>query len=162
MQENGTDQPRVYRRTRSMLKIRCSDIRQTRHNYSQLTETEKAKFQTPFTYSDERNFVKRNSVKKISDDLVHPTKSHTSSVSFSIFSEERKKIAEDIPAPTDVPGGFLDGWVVGEEVCTLVLFCTPFLPLVCFGLLLFPLFCLWSYAAKFMEELELIWDRNLC
>ena len=26
MQENGTDQPRVYRRTRSMLKIRCSDV----------------------------------------------------------------------------------------------------------------------------------------
>ena len=29
MQENGTDQPRVYRRTRSMLKIRCTDVRQT-------------------------------------------------------------------------------------------------------------------------------------
>ena len=26
MQENGTDQPRVYRRTRSMLKIRCTDV----------------------------------------------------------------------------------------------------------------------------------------
>ena len=26
MQENSTDQPRVYRRTRSMLKIRCTDI----------------------------------------------------------------------------------------------------------------------------------------
>ena len=46
MQENGTDQPKVYRRTRSMLKIRCTDVQQTRHNYSQLTETEKAKFQT--------------------------------------------------------------------------------------------------------------------
>ena len=34
MQENGTDQPKVYRRTRSMLKIRSTDIRQTRHNYS--------------------------------------------------------------------------------------------------------------------------------
>ena len=44
MQENGTDQPKVYRRTRSMLKIRSTDVRQTRHNYSQLTENEKAKF----------------------------------------------------------------------------------------------------------------------
>ena len=26
MQENGTDQPKVYRRTRSMLKIRCTDV----------------------------------------------------------------------------------------------------------------------------------------
>ena len=29
MQENGTDQPRVYRRTRSMLKIRCTNVRET-------------------------------------------------------------------------------------------------------------------------------------
>ena len=70
MQENGTDQPKVYRRTRSMLKIRSTDVRQTRHNYSQLTEIEKAKFQTPFTYNDERNFVQHNPVKKISDDLL--------------------------------------------------------------------------------------------
>ena len=105
MQENGTDQPKVYRRTRSMLKIRCTDIRQTRHNYSQLKEIEKAKFQTPFTYNDERNFVEHNPVKKTSDDLVHPTKSDTSSVSTSMLSEleEREEIAEDIPAPADVP-----------------------------------------------------------
>ena len=86
-----------------MLKIRSTDVRQTRHNYSQLTEIKKAKFQTPFTYNDERNFVECNPVKKISDDLVHPAKSHTSSVSDSIFSEEREEIAEDVPAPSDVP-----------------------------------------------------------
>ena len=103
MQENGTDQPKVYRRTRSMLKIRSTNVQQTRHNYSQLTEIEKAKFQTPFTYNDERNFVEHNLVKKISDDLVHPTKSDTSSVSASIFSEEREEIAEDIPAPAPAP-----------------------------------------------------------
>ena len=102
MQENGTDQPRVYRRTRSMLKIRSTDIRQTRHNYSQLTEIEKAKFQTPFTYNDERNFVECNSVKKISDDLVHPTKD-TSSASILSELEEREEIAEDIPAHADIP-----------------------------------------------------------
>ena len=103
MQENGTDQPKVYRRTRSMLKIRCTDVRQTRHNYSQSTKIEKAKFQTPFTYNDERNFVEHNPVKKISDDLVHLTKSDTSSVSASIFLEEREEIAEDVPAPADIP-----------------------------------------------------------
>ena len=101
MQENSTDQPKVYRRTRSMLKIRCTDVRQTRHNYSQSTETEKAKFQTTSTHNDERNFVERNSVKKISDDLVHPTKSDTSSASASILSEleEREENTADIPAP---------------------------------------------------------------
>ena len=99
--QNSTDQPKVYRRTRSMLKI---SNQQTRHNYSQLTENEKAKFQNTFTYSDDRNFVKCNPVKKISDDLVYPTKSHTSSVSDSIFSEEREEITEDVPAPAeDVP-----------------------------------------------------------
>ena len=44
MQENGTDQPKVYRRTRTMLKIRCTNVRETRHSYSQLTESEIAKF----------------------------------------------------------------------------------------------------------------------
>ena len=69
MQENGTDQPRVYRRTRSMLKIRCTNIWQTRHNYSQLTESEKAKFQTPSTSNEARNYVKHNSV-VFQDDLI--------------------------------------------------------------------------------------------
>ena len=102
--QNGQyTKPKVYRRTRSMLKIRSTDIQQTRHNYSQLTENEKAKFQTPFTYNDERNFVEHIPVKKITDDLVHLTKSYTSSASDSIFSEEREEIAEDIPAPADVP-----------------------------------------------------------
>ena len=74
MQENGTDQPRVYRRTRTMLKIRCTDVRQTRHNYSQLTESEKAKFQTPSTSNEARNYVEHNSVENISQDLVPPNK----------------------------------------------------------------------------------------
>ena len=70
-----------------------------------MTEIEKAKFQTPFTYNDERNFVEHNPVKKISDDLVHLTKSDTSSIFASILSEleEREEIAEDVPAPADIP-----------------------------------------------------------
>ena len=105
MQENGTDQPRVYRRTRSMLKMRCTDVRQTRHNYSQSTESEKAKFQTPSTSSEVRNYVKHNSVENISQDLVHPTKSDTASTSLISESEEREEIAEtaDVLAPTPAP-----------------------------------------------------------
>ena len=102
MQENGTDQPRVHRRTRTMLKIRCTDVRQTRHNYSQLTESEKAKFQTPSTSNEARNYVKHNSVENISQDLAHLTKSDTASASLISGSEEREEIAEaaDVPAPT--------------------------------------------------------------
>ena len=94
MQDNGTDQSKMYRRTRSMLKIRCTDVRQPRHDYSQLTENQKAKFQTPYISNEERNSVEHNSVNKIPSDLVSQTKSHTSSVSDPIFSEEREEIAE--------------------------------------------------------------------
>ena len=67
-----------------------------------MTEIKKAKFQTPFTYNDERNFVEHNPVKKVSDDLVHPTKD-TSSASILSELEEREEIAEDISAPADIP-----------------------------------------------------------
>ena len=67
-----------------------------------MTENEKAKFQNPFTYNDQRNFVKCNPVKKISDDLVYLTKD-TSSASILSELEEREEIAEDIPAHTPAP-----------------------------------------------------------
>ena len=82
-----------------MLKIRCTNVQETRHNYSQLTESQKAKFQTPSTSNEARNYVKHNSVEKISNDLVHPTKSDTASASIFSESEEREEIAADVPAP---------------------------------------------------------------
>ena len=102
--------PRVYRRTRTMLKIRCTDVRQTRHNYSQLTESEKAKFQTPSTSNEARNYVEHNSIENISQDLVHPTKSDTASASLISESEEREEIAEsaDVPAATPAPAPALE------------------------------------------------------
>ena len=96
MQENGTDQPRVYRRTRTMLKIGCTDIRQRRHNYSQSTESEKAKFQTPSTSNEARNYVEHNSVEEIPQDLVHPTKSDTASASLFSESEEREEMQQKL------------------------------------------------------------------
>ena len=86
-----------------MLKIRCTDVQQARHNYSQLTELQKAKFQTPSTSNEARNYVEHNSVERISDDLVHPRKSDTASASIFSESEEREEITADIPAPVDVP-----------------------------------------------------------
>ena len=92
-----------------MLKIRCTDVRQPGYDYSQLTENQKAKFQTPYIPNEERNYVEHKSVNKIPSNLVSQTKSHTSSVSDSIFSEEREEIAdvpapvEDIPAPAPTP-----------------------------------------------------------
>ena len=67
-------------------KFRSStQVWQPRQEYSRFTKTEKAKFQTPSTYNDDRNFVRHNSVEKFSPNLVYPTKSDTSSVSDSIF-----------------------------------------------------------------------------
>ena len=52
-------------------KFRSStQVWQPRQEYSQFTETEIAKFQTPFIYNDDRNFVQHNSVKKFSPYLV--------------------------------------------------------------------------------------------
>ena len=61
-------------------KFRSStQVQQPRQEYSRFTETEKAKFQTPFIYNDDRNFVWHNSVEKFSPHLVYLTKSDTSS-----------------------------------------------------------------------------------
>ena len=106
MQENGTDQPKVYRRTRTMLKIRCTDFGQTRHSNGQSTESEKAEFHTPAVPNMTRNCVKHNSAENISQDLVHLNKSDTeASASFDFKSEEREEITEiaDAPAPTPAP-----------------------------------------------------------
>ena len=61
-------------------KFRSStQVRQPRQEYSRFTETEKAKFQDPFIYNDDRNFVWHNSVEKLSPYFVYPTKPDTSS-----------------------------------------------------------------------------------
>ena len=105
MQENGTDQPKVYRRTRTMLKIRCTptEVEQTGYRNSQSTESEKAECHTPVIPNTTRNCVKHNSAENISQDLVQPTTSDTqASASFDFKSEERAEIA-DVPAPTPAP-----------------------------------------------------------
>ena len=75
MQENGTEQAKVYRRTRSMLKIRCTptEVEQTVYRNSQLTETEKAEFHTPAIPNMARNCVEENSLENVSPDLVQLT-----------------------------------------------------------------------------------------
>ena len=66
-----------------------TQVQQPRQENSRFTETEKAKFQTPFTYNDERNFVRHNSVDKFSPNLVYMTTPNTSSVSNSVFFRKK-------------------------------------------------------------------------
>ena len=89
-----------------MLKIRCTEVQKPSLEYSQLTETHKAKFHSPYSLNEERNYVRHNSVDKISRDLVIQTKSNTASVSDSVFSEgkeENTDIAEEAPAEVPAP-----------------------------------------------------------
>ena len=90
MQENGTEQPKVYRRTRSMLKIRCTltEVEQTGYRNSQSTESEKAEFHTPAIPNATRNYVKNNSAEKVSQDLVQPTLDTQASASFDLNQEK--------------------------------------------------------------------------
>ena len=70
-------------------KFDSAHVQQPRQEYSRFTETNKAKFQNPFIYSDERNFVRHNSVDKFSPNLVFMTTPNTSSVSNSVFFRKK-------------------------------------------------------------------------
>ena len=89
-------------------KLDSAHIQQTRQEYSQLTETEKAKFQNPFIYNDDRNFVRHNSVNKISPNLVFMTTQNTS-LSNSVFCRKkgrkrgRRRTAEIAEGPAPAP-----------------------------------------------------------
>ena len=102
MQENGTEQLRVYRRTRSMLKIRSTptEAKQTEYINSQSTEPEKAEFHTPDIPNMVRDCVQENSLENISPDPVQmtsPTLDTKASASFDLKSEDREEIT-DAPA----------------------------------------------------------------
>ena len=104
MQKNGTEQLKVYRRTRSMLKIRCTPTEVEQTGYSQLTESEKTEFHIPAIPNMARNCVKENSLENVSPDLVQmtvPTSDtypQASAASFDSKLEEREDIT-DTSAP---------------------------------------------------------------
>ena len=70
-------------------KFDSAHVQHTRQEYSRLTETNKAKFQNPFIYNDDRNFVRHNSVSKISPSLFFMTTQNTASVSNSVFCRKK-------------------------------------------------------------------------
>ena len=69
-------------------KLDSAHVQQTKQEYSRLTDINKAKFQNPFIYNDERNFVRHNSVSKISSNNVFMTTPNTS-VSNSVFCRKK-------------------------------------------------------------------------
>ena len=121
MQENGTEQPKVYRRTRTILKIRCTptEVEQTGYRNSQSTESEKAEFHTPAIPNMTRNYVEHNSAENISQDLVQPIVTTPDTASFDFESEEREEIV-DVPAaaPALTPAPALER--IEKKVLTLL------------------------------------------
>ena len=99
----------TYRRTRTMLKIKCTptEVEQTGYRNSISTESEKAEFHTPAIPNMTRNYVEHNSAENISQDLVQPTVTTPDTTSFDFESEEREEIA-DIPAPALTPAPALE------------------------------------------------------
>ena len=101
MQENGTEQPKVYRQTRTMLKIRSTptEAKQTGYMNSQLTEPEKADSHTPAIPNMVRDCVKENSLENISPDPVQstlPRLDNLPQAPFDSKSEDREEIVETL------------------------------------------------------------------
>ena len=110
MQENGTEQPKVYRRTRSMLKIRSTptEAKQTGYMNSQSAEPEKSEFHTPAIPNTVRDCVKENSLENVSPDPVQMTlpRSDTypqASTSFDSKSEDREEISDTSAPALEIP-----------------------------------------------------------
>ena len=99
MQENATEQPKVDKRTRSMLKIRSTptEAEQTGYMNDQSTESEKAKFHTPAIPNTIRDCVKENSVENVSPDPVQSTLLRLDThprAPFDSKSEDKEEITE--------------------------------------------------------------------
>ena len=75
MQENGTEQPKVYRCTSTMLKIRSTQtaVEQTGHMEDYLTEIKKSESRTSAIPNTVRDSVHENSLENISPDPVQST-----------------------------------------------------------------------------------------
>ena len=75
MQENGTEQPKVYRHTRTMLKIRSTPtaVEQTGHMKDYPTEIRKSESKAPAIPNMVRDSVHENSLENISPDPVQLT-----------------------------------------------------------------------------------------
>ena len=100
MQENGTEQPKVYRHTRTMLKIGSTptEAEQTGYMNDQSTESKKAESYIPAIPNTVRDCVKENSLENISPDPVQLTlrRLDLPRVPLDSKSEDREEIAESL------------------------------------------------------------------
>ena len=98
MQENGTEQPKVYRRTRTMLKIRSTprQVEQTGHIIDWMTESKRSESNIPANPNTVRDSVHENSQENISQDPVQLTLPRLDLPRAAFDSEDREEIAESL------------------------------------------------------------------
>ena len=98
MQGNSTEQPKVYRCTRTMLKIRSTptDVEQTGHMKDWLTESRKLESNIPAIPHTVRDSVHENSLENISPDPVKSTLPRLDLPQAAFDSEDREVIAESL------------------------------------------------------------------
>ena len=98
MQENGTEQPKVYRRTRTMLKIRSTptDVEQTGHMKDYPTEIRKSESKTPAIPNMVRDSAHENSLENVSPDPVQSTLPRLDLPRAAFESEDREEIVESL------------------------------------------------------------------
>ena len=101
MQENGAEQPRVYRCTRTMLKMRLTptDGEQKAQMREWSTETDNVEFHIPAIPNGNRNLMVENSHEHSSSNSVQPplpTLNLQESENFSENREENSQLAEPL------------------------------------------------------------------
>ena len=100
MQKNDTEQPKVYRHTRTTLKIRSTPtaVKWTGHMKDYPTEIRKSESRAPAIPSTVRDTVHENSLENISLDPVQLTlpRLDPPHAPFDSKSEDREEIAESL------------------------------------------------------------------
>ena len=98
MQENGTEQPKVYRHTRTMLKIRSTptEVEWTGHMKEWMTESRRSESSIPAIPNMVRDSLHENSQENVSPDPVQLTLPRLNLPQATFDSEEREEIAESL------------------------------------------------------------------
>ena len=98
MQEHGTEQPKVYRCSRTMLKIRSTptDVERTGHVRDWLTETRKSESNIPAIPNMVRDSDQENSLENVSPDPVQFILPRLDLPWAPFDSEDREEIAESL------------------------------------------------------------------
>ena len=100
MQENGTEQPKVYRCTKTLLKIRSTptDVKWTGHMRDYPAEIRKSESRAPAVPNTVKDSVHENSLENISPEPVQLTlpRLDLPRAPFDSRSKDREEIAESL------------------------------------------------------------------